>query len=196
MNILLEKENELSFSIGEYYHYLGDGVYQAFCGGKTGACGPGVAAPTPPAMPSYIPPPILSFTIRLLKSDQELYQRLATVIENQKKMDTEIAVSVTAPRVERVRNPEPRPEFREKVEEIERNNQMTQMTFDNLVSQLQKLGADTSDVYPPRMTSTDDFYEFTEIVNYQGAFTICCHRGTATHQWLHRKGFLHRYYSW
>ena len=199
MELLIEKEKECIFYIDDNIEFSETcGYYCLGPRGLTGCQGPFDSSPppSPPPPPQYNVRKTVVFTIHPKNSDQNLYESLKNMLEEQKKLDPGIHVFISNPTTSRTRRNECRPGFEAQVKEIEENNAKIQEKFNSLLKELEAIGVYVDGVYPPALKFTDDFYDFDETTDYRVPLTIKCHHGTATHQWLHRKGFLHRYFNW
>lgn len=198
MEIILQNENNLNISWHPGCFKIQPGHYVVGPIGRTGH-NPNsldnIVSASDVVLPNTTIPDQLSISFSLKNNDKDLYQSLVSLANNLK-LDPELEIIINQPRLihEKICA---KPEYENKVRELEEANKIIDQKFCNLLSQLEELGCTTDDIGHPRYEIIpEEYYEWKHYYDYIPFFRIeiRCHKDTEFYKFMNKSGLLKKYF--
>lgn len=171
MTTFLENPTEFSIHYDKYVHYS-NGMFQSLRAGGTGYGSPELYNKTPNA---------LSATIYCKNNNKELFYSLK---ESVKKLQSDdIKVHITEPKpIQKIISM--KPEYEEKIKEIEKKNKEIDEKYNSLCDQLYELGCDRIEGWPNHIRIPMEYYNTVDEYYYNTPITIYCTNNTKLYEQL------------
>jgi hypothetical protein len=213
MEILLEKENEITMKWSEDCKYVSGTEYTSIYGsssmvgvmgstkatGATGSTGPtgatGAVGPIGSCQSMYklVPkkvPSCLKFMIRFNKGcSAPTYHTIRNAIEQMAYMGDQIKLEIMQPKLIEIKHV--KESFRELVNEINSLNYERKNECVKLVNQLRRYGCTFDDQGPKLVEIPDDCYDIEKYIDYN-SISVCCHDKTLFYNSLKTIGLLEK----
>jgi len=188
MELLLEKESDLTMSWHPGCIHMGGNSYTV---GALGSTGPGKSSEQPQWKPPIVSKS-LQFTIGFKTIDTDSYNKIVSAINELANTDP---VKVNVSGIWNTKNKvKTKDSFVELEKEVIAQNEITRKKFEKLCDKIEAMGCYLDDVSPPKyMTLPEDCFEWETKVNF-GGISVCCHSETQFYKFLDSNGLLEKYF--